>query len=129
NDGGSGDFSYGGALYNHGDAWAKLTYCTITDNVAEYGGGVYTNGTLFLQNTILATNTVHQSGRGNDLYTASGANFHSLGHNMFGVGWADNVGPGDRTGVTDGQLMLAPLGDYGGPTQTRALLPGSVAIG
>jgi hypothetical protein len=129
NDGGSDTFSYGGALYTGADTWVKLTYCTITDNAAEYGGGVYTNGRLFLRNTILATNTVHQSGRGNDLYTAAGSVFGSLGNNLFGVGWADRVAPGDRTGVTAGQLKLAPLDYYGGPTKTRALTPGSIAIG
>src|SRR5262249_42150219 len=71
---------------------------------------------------------VHQSGRGNDLYTFGGS-FTSLGNNLFGVGWADKVVPSDRTGVTDVQLKLAPLGDYGGPTQTRAVTPGSIAIG
>ncbi len=34
----------------------------------------------------------------------------------------------DQIGVTAAQLNLGPLQDNGGPTQTRALLPGSVAI-
>ena len=50
------------------------------------------------------------------------------------------IGTGGSGGLTDGtngnivltslaNLGLAPLGNYGGPTQTMALLPGSAAIG
>ena len=35
---------------------------------------------------------------------------------------------GDHNQVGVATLGLAPLGDYGGPTQTMALLPGSPAI-
>ena len=43
------------------------------------------------------------------------------------LGWAGRWGDGNivLTNLTD--LGLAPLGDYGGPTQTIALLPGSPA--
>jgi hypothetical protein len=34
----------------------------------------------------------------------------------------------DQTGKTPEELKLEPLADNGGPTQTHALLPGSVAI-
>jgi hypothetical protein len=36
---------------------------------------------------------------------------------------------GNQVGVTPAQVALGPLADNGGPTQTFALLPGSVAIG
>ena len=36
---------------------------------------------------------------------------------------------GNQVNVTVAQARLAALGNYGGPTQTFALLPGSVAIG
>jgi hypothetical protein len=36
--------------------------------------------------------------------------------------------PTDMMGVTAEQLQLGPLQDNGGPTETHALLPGSVAI-
>jgi hypothetical protein len=34
----------------------------------------------------------------------------------------------DQPNVTSGALSLGPLADNGGPTETHALLPGSVAI-
>ena len=36
--------------------------------------------------------------------------------------------PTDLSNVTEAQLNLGPLGDYGGPTRTHGLLPRSVAI-
>ena len=56
----------------------------------------------------------------------------SQGNNLIGEtdgssGWVGS----DLTGTIASPLdpLLAPLGDYGGPTQTMALLPGSPAIG
>src|SRR5262249_30264521 len=42
-----------------------------------------------------------------------------------GCGLSNGTG-GNQVGVTN--ALLAPLGNYGGPTQTHALLPGSPAI-
>ncbi len=62
---------------------------------------------------------------------SSGA-FTSRGNNLIGEtdgssGWVGS----DLTGTIASPLdpLLAPLADYGGPTQTMALLPGSPAIG
>ena len=58
--------------------------------------------------------------------------FASQGNNLIGKtdgssGWVGS----DLTGTIAQPLnpLLAPLGNYGGPTQTMALLPGSPAIG
>ena len=74
----------------------------------------------------MADNTATTSGS-----DATGA-FTSQGHNLIGVtdgssGWVGS----DLTGTTASPLnpLLAPLGDYGGPNETMALLPGSAAIG
>ena len=63
---------------------------------------------------------------------AQGDSVTSLGNNLVGEidgssGWIDS----DLTGTIARPLdpLLAPLGDYGGPTETIALLPGSPAIG
>ena len=60
-----------------------------------------------------------------------GGTFTSQGHNLIGKtdgssGWVGS----DLTGTIASPLnpLLAPLGNYGGPTQTMALLPGSPAI-
>ena len=53
-------------------------------------------------------------------------NFSIVAGNVGG----DLDGTGTTTGtgnITTGDPLLAPLGDYGGPTQTMALQPGSPA--
>jgi hypothetical protein len=53
----------------------------------------------------------------------------SLGHNIESPGNTCGFDQeGDQVDVTEGQLNLGPLQDNGGPTETHALLTGSVAI-
>jgi uncharacterized repeat protein (TIGR01451 family) len=87
---------------------------------------MYNAGTTTLGDTIVAGNTAPTSGP-----DASGA-FTSQGNNLIGMtdgstGWVGT----DLTGTVASPLdpLLAPLGDYGGPTETVGLLPGSPAIG
>ena len=82
----------------------SLTNCTVSGNTAYDIGGVANYGTLSLTNTIVAGNN------GGDVVVVSGAQTGS--NNLIG-----------------GNPLLAALGDYGGPTATMALLPGSPAIG
>jgi hypothetical protein len=105
----------GGGLENTGTV--TLTNCTVSGNI---GGGLSNSGTVTLANTIVA-------GNGGDV---SGA-VTSQGHNLIGAtdgssGWVSS----DLTGTSARPLnpMLDPLGSYGGPTQSMALLPGSPAI-
>ena len=118
----------GGGLANFfSDATLTLTNCTVTSNIASGGGGLYGGAATNLSNTIVAGNTV-ENGPADDIYgdTSSGS------HNLIGTG-----GSGGITGGSDGNIVLtsltalglAPLGEYGGPTETVALLPGSAAIG
>jgi hypothetical protein len=63
-------------------------------------------------------------------FTAQG--YHSLDYNVIGVA-GDNVDFSEEFNQTHDQTnvtapLLAPLADYGGPTLTHALLPGSPAI-
>ncbi|WP_143206552.1 right-handed parallel beta-helix repeat-containing protein [Singulisphaera sp. GP187] len=124
---------YGGGLYNDGYS-ATLVFCTFSQNSATYGGGVYNyhTGTVNLQNNIVAGNTASNQGSdaGPDVY----ATVSSLGGNLIGVvdsgsdGWqSSDFTTGTRTNPLNPRL--ATLGNYGGPTQTMALLPGSPAIG
>ena len=54
----------------------------------------------------------------------------SEGFNLVGFGNVTGsfTNRGDQRFATDETIKLAPLGDYGGPTRTHALLPGSAAI-
>ncbi len=110
--------SAGGGVDN--SATANLTDCTISGND---GDGMYNGGTATLTDTIGAGNT------GGDF---GGPSNVSGSYNLIGTG-----GSGGLTNGVNGNIVLtsltglglAPLGNYGGPTQTMALLPGSPAIG
>src|SRR6185295_17396641 len=78
------------------------------------------------RNNIIAGNTATTSAP-----DARGT-FTSRGHNLIGDGSGSSgfTGTGDQVGTSALPInaLLAPLGNNGGPTQTRALLPGSPAI-
>jgi hypothetical protein len=102
--------STGGGIHNegiHNDA-ATLTvnHSTITGNSASLGGGVYNASTLNLFNSVVAGNSAPLGPNINntDIFTPTGVN------------------------LTAGVPLLAPLGNYGGPTRTRPPLTGSPAI-
>ncbi len=117
----------GGALYNN--ATMYLTACTVSGNSASTGGGLDNDGTATLTNTIVAGNTLPNSLIASDI---SGTKSVSGSYNLLGTG-----GQGGLTNGVNGNIFLpnlstlglAPLGFYGGPTQTMALLPNSAAIG
>ena len=95
----------GGGLYNYAYATVTVTCSTFSNNTAQEGGGIFnSNGSVTVTSTIVAGN---QAGSGRDIF-----------------GWTDRGGHHNLIG---GDPMLAPLGFYGGPTQTMALLPGSPA--
>ncbi len=117
----------GGGLYTATGGKTTLADATISGNSAGVsGGGLYNQtGTVTLGNTIVAVNMAGTSGP-DALGTVS-----SLGNNLVGEtdgssGWvaADLTG----TGAQPLNPLLSPLGNYGGPTDTMALLPGSPAI-
>ena len=117
----------GGTLYNN--ATMYLTACTVSGNCASTGGGLDNDGTATLTNTIVAGNTLPNSLIASDI---SGTKSVSGSYNLLGTG-----GQGGLTNGVNGNIFLpnlstlglAPLGFYGGPTQTMALLPNSAAIG
>ncbi|MGL4460753.1 MAG: choice-of-anchor Q domain-containing protein [Planctomycetia bacterium] len=93
-------------------------------NVGSAGGGVQATGTVTLTSTIVAGNKRNQFANDVGGTVQAGSSFNLIGDGGSG-GLVDGVG-GNIVGVTD--PLLAPLGDYGGPTQTHALLPGSRAL-
>jgi hypothetical protein len=110
---------------------ATLVNCTVSGNVAGgrhdpyYSGGGDGGGlcgTFLINNTIVAGNK-NDSGASDILGPVSGT------HNLIGTGGSGgliNGANGNIVGVVN--PGLASLGDYGGPTRTMALLPGSPAI-
>ncbi len=100
-----------------------LSNCTVTENHSNGSvGGIQVVGSLSalrLQNTIVANNV------GPNFVNNSGT-VTSLGNNLTSdSGGGLLTGPGDQINTNP---LLAPLANYGGPTLTHALLPGSPAI-
>lgn len=115
----------GGALFVRTFYPMTIVNSTIAGNIAAKGGGIYLSGLadmLSMQSNIIAAN-----------HASMGADFaaaivtHVAGANNLVLAADSNVVlPSDTLGVDP---KLAPLADYGGPTFTRALLPGSPALG
>ena len=100
----------GGGICNYGGA--GLANCTLSDNSADYRGGIYNNGTVTLNNSIVANSL-----NGSDIF------------NQYQLSGSKNlVEDGSVLGELTGDPELGELKDNGGPTQTMALLPGSPAI-
>ncbi len=124
--------SDGGGVVNTGSGTAILTSSTISGNSAEGGGGgLYNNSfeTATLIDSIVAGNTL---GAGPSDIGGNESSLVTGSFNLIGTGGSGGIGGGSDgnivlTSLAD--LGLAPLGDYGGPTATMALLPGSPAIG
>lgn len=94
------------------------------------GGGVANSGPLQLGNSLVSGNAALT---GKELFQYNAANFVSQGHNLFGENGASGVEGGtlaasDIVPTVGIGAILAPLSNYGGPTQTHLLMPGSPAI-
>jgi len=123
----------GGVFNNSPDAQINISQSTISQNIAFNGGGGVSNnngGQVKFLNTIIAQNS---SGIGPDLL----GSFVSLGHNFLGdIASSSGFTPGTNNPNGDlvgsqfapSLVVLGPLQNNGGPTQTRAVLPGSPAI-
>lgn len=118
----------------------------------SFGGGVYNEGTMMLINSTVSGN---EGGGVYNLYEATATLSHctvdgiwaagtlTVTSSLISIGCSGTVtnssysieSPGDTCGfdessdqVNVADLKLGPLRDNGGPTETHALLPGSVAI-
>ena len=106
----------GGGLWNYFASPLDIVNSTFVGNTSTiYAGGITSYGSATtLVNTIVANNgSADLSGNftgSNDLI-GDGSDLSSFSNSL------------------QGNPQLAPLGYYGGPTQTMALLPGSAAIG
>ncbi len=139
---------YGGGINNGstaGTGTATVQNSTFFNNSASgHGGGISNGATLTVQNSTLSGNSAGTGGGINNagtlhLYNTVIAN-SSSGGDCRGPVTTDNRNLIRATGVNACDLIsgqssligldprLSPLGDYGGNTQTFALLPGSPAI-
>lgn len=122
---------FGGGIMNRGQV--TVTSSTIAGNSTDAGagGGIYNYGDpIILTDTIVANNQ--------DLFTASGFPGYATDVNGTVSGSFNLIGiasPASLTNGVDSNIVigaadpaLGTLGNYGGPTQTVPLLPGSPAI-
>ena len=90
------------------------------------GSGAGVDGAATLKNSIVADNVSHNPTLTTRLTDNCGGAKVSQGHNLSDSTECGFTATGDRQGVDP---KLGPLDDYGGPTDTHALLVGSPAIG
>ena len=132
----------GGGLCNEYEGILALNDTTIVANATGigggglyesghygYGAGLYTRGTTRIKNTLLADNRAGasystQSGRG-VVSDCDGVSVVTYGYNMISAKCEGANAATDRLGIAP---LLAPFGNYGGPTQTYALFMVSPAI-
>ena len=121
----------GGGLYFYGtaDASAHLVGCTITDNEALYGGGIYRAALdVRLDNTIVADNTATLYPDLYGTYNAYSSN-NLIGIDTGMTGISDGV-RGNQVGTSASPIdpMLDSLAYNGGPTMTHAPQSGSPVL-
>lgn len=111
--------AFGGGILGDSGSIVVVTSGTLSGNSATgNGGGIRSSGATTLVNTVVAGSL-----SGGDLINVGGT--FSGHHNLIG----DGSELGSFTASTSGAPLLSPLGGYGGPTRTVALLPGSPALG
>ncbi len=113
----------GGAIYN--DDTLRPTQCTLSGNSATNGGAIYNKDRLILTNSIIAGNSAPT---GPDIFTDGASHFPPNPNGVNLLSNLDGAGLSAGPSVIVGEPRLAPLGDYGGPTQTMPPRPGSPAI-
>jgi predicted outer membrane repeat protein len=148
---------YGGAISDRDNNIVSTFNCTFCGNSADYGGAIeILQGTVALIDTTVSGNSALQSGGGLYTFfsgqtvfilrnTIVAGNTAPSSPDLFGpvnsISSYNLVGNGTGlTGISNGlehnqvgtsaspiNALLTPLGWYGGPTQTMALLPGSPA--
>ena len=144
----------GGGIQNEGLGTTNITNSTISNNTAATnGGGIrMPSGTMTLNNVTIANNTSNGNGGGfsvgggtvnisvKNTIIANNTNltspdvfgtFTDQGNNLIGKSnGSTNFTVSTLVGTIAAPVdpKLAPLGNYGGTTQTHALLPGSPAL-
>ena len=140
----------GGGIYTAGTL--VVDNSTIAANSCNFGAGISSRATetdpakVIIRNSTIRLNNAYSSAGGlqgvatlkntividnsstfgqQDMFGNWAFAFVSQGYNMIGSPYDIAIQPTDITGVTS---LLSPLGDYGGTTQTMALLPNSPAI-
>ena len=133
--------SSGGVRVANATSELTIVNSTISDNTATGTGSASGGGALVLQsarltlhNTIVAGNHAELTDS-DDLWKLSSATFNPSisSYNLIGIGNGSGLANGTYgnlvgTAASPMDPGFAPLGDYGGPTKSHALLSNSMAI-
>jgi len=126
----TGEFSNGGGIRASGAV--TLTESTVTDNHAQQssGGGVFqlnmaANHPFSINGSIVAGNSASVSNGGAANLVSDPQSTLTINYSLVGAGITPTAGGNN---VVNNNPQLAPLGNYGGPTPTHALLAASPAI-
>ncbi len=122
----------GGGIMSFYDVSVSVENSTITGNSATNGAGVFDydsndySNRFIVKNSIIALQSSGDDCSYLNLFTAY--SITSQGYNIESSTSCHFISTGDQENVSSGNLNLGALADNGGPTQTRALGSGSVAI-
>jgi hypothetical protein len=111
----------GGGIYNSPDGVLNVTNSTISDNQATMGGGGIVNST---DSTIALNNAIVANSTGGDCVLDAGTINAQNSLIEDGLTCVNGANSNNLTGDPN----LGPLQNNGGPTETHALLSGSIAI-
>lgn len=117
--------AYGGAFDNRSEL--TLVHSTVVgNNATAYAGGIYNNGSVNIENSIIAENT--DVNNRPDIFTFTPV--ITTGQNLIGNNFGTSIPPGPLVGTPSGLLnpMLSPFARNGGRTSTMMPLPGSPVI-
>lgn len=120
-----------GAIYVRGNNVIRNS--TIVNNPGRCGIYISTESfSVTLANTILASNGSSEIFLNGGTITSNGGNFLARNNSAgaaFSLAGTPNAN-GDYVGTTGGPIdpLVAPLGNYGGPTPTRPLLAASLGL-
>jgi len=123
----TGLFAGGGGIRSSGTV--TLTGSTVTDNRAmaasfSVGGGIFSSaGSINITNSIVAGNSATSSSPDIE----PGTSTFSVNYSLVGTSVTPNAGTSGNNVVTN-TPQIGSLANNGGPTETHALLTGSLAI-
>jgi CSLREA domain-containing protein len=121
-------FAVGGGVVVGDAVPLNATHVTLVDNAAPNGGAnlVSNNGLLTLRATIIAG--LAAGPQASNCLRLGASTVTSMGFNLDDGTSCDFGPPGPATDLESTEPNLAPLGSYGGPTQTHLPLTGSPAL-
>ncbi len=139
----SGNSAYIGAGIMHADGTCTVISSTLSGNSGSYrGGGIHSEGACTVLSSTLSGNTLIDPDRGLGCGLSVSTGPCRLVNSIVAGNIRQdepNINPNTNPNInitgpfiaanslTSGDPLLAPLGDYGGRTQTMALRPGSPA--